>query len=589
LLPLLHRAPSGVFVDLSAVAAEAVKVGPGHWLPVEQTHLRKTLRHHARTVEEGFVSAYRFIQHHRDGLLAQGGPLTAFAGCPLRVVLRDTAIYFQLLKQSIEPAVLRDAADREILLERLNHPIAIAKAPPSFVDMVTRETAALSHLDVPRFMGLTDTTDLRDAAGLVAADVMERTPLQEMRMRIAEMTGSDLRVQHQNIRYSLSTYLAGRTDSRRRGGTLDTARESMDAPMLIAAAERIGRDLLHEAGGSTTRPPSWRGAIFLNPARRFTVGEAGASFADGGLGVAYFFAALCRVTGKSEWRDAATDLSLSYLVSVTDMVAYRGHIAGGLCAGLGGSLYAAAHIATMADSEDISRQAVAAARILAQRAVDEERDMSLGDGLAGTLLGMAAIQRLADDDSIDQIVQRGSTRLAASKPLAGPELLAGRAGVSLAAKSIGIGCRSESPAIDPSADALDWAEGSVGCAVVALQLDPEAAHALKFFDRLGEAPPACDDSFALGTAGESDALAWAADLTGRTAFRHLALRRIASAAERAYRGRPMLLGGALGEGLRMPGLLHGSAGIGNVMLRLAAPGSLPALAALELPNQEKRV
>ena len=37
------------------------------------------------------------------------------------------------------------------------------------------------------------------------------------------------------------------------------------------------------------RMPDYRWGIFLNPARRFTVGEAGASFAGGGLGVAYDF------------------------------------------------------------------------------------------------------------------------------------------------------------------------------------------------------------------------------------------------------------------------------------------------------------
>ena len=215
--------------------------------------------------------------------------------------------------------------------------------------------------------------------------------------------------------------------------------------------------------------------------------------------------------------------------------------------------------------------------------------MSLGDGLAGTLLGIASIQTQASDASINQALQRGATRLGASKPLVGPGLLSGRAGVLLVARAIGICCQSELPAGDPFDAPLDWAEGAVGRAVVALKLDPDAAPALDFFKRLGEAPEAWDDSFALGAAGEADALAWAADLTGQTTFRNLALRKIAGAAERAYRGRPKLLGGMLGEGLRMPGLLHGSAGIGHVMLRLAAPGSLSALAALELPNGRKPV
>jgi lantibiotic modifying enzyme len=37
--------------------------------------------------------------------------------------------------------------------------------------------------------------------------------------------------------------------------------------------------------------------------------------------------------------------------------------------------------------------------------------------------------------------------------------------------------------------------------------------------------------------------------------------------------------------LRIPGLFHGSAGIGYAMLRLAAPDRLPALVAFELPGE----
>jgi lantibiotic modifying enzyme len=48
-----------------------------------------------------------------------------------------------------------------------------------------------------------------------------------------------------------------------------------------------------------------------------------------------------------------------------------------------------------------------------------------------------------------------------------------------------------------------------------------------------------------------------------------------------------LLGGTLSDGLRIPGLLHGSAGIGYAMLRLAASDRLPALAVFELPLDRK--
>ena len=123
--------------------------------------------------------------------------------------------------------------------------------------------------------------------------------------------------------------------------------------------------------------------------------------------------------------------------------------------------------------------------------------------------------------------------------------------------------------------------------MAALRSDSCASEAFNFLDGLASASRAADDSFAFGTAGEVDALVWAADHSGRPEFRRLALQRIAETAQRAYQGKPRLLGGMLGEGLRIPGLLHGSAGIGYAMLRVASPDRLPALAVFELPLERK--
>jgi hypothetical protein len=134
---------------------------------------------------------------------------------------------------------------------------------------------------------------------------------------------------------------------------------------------------------------------------------------------------------------------------------------------------------------------------------------------------------------------------------------------------------------------MDWAEGAVGRALAALHADRNAGEARDFFAGLAAAPLPIDDGFAFGIAGQADALLWVAARTGRTDFHRPAAERMAETAARAYRGRLRLLGGELGEGLRIPGLFHGSAGIAYTLLRLAAPDRLPALAAFELPRMSK--
>jgi lantibiotic modifying enzyme len=88
LLPLLHRVPTGVFADVSPFSGD-----------------RNRLAEHAAAIEWGFVYAYRFIERQREALLSECGPLRAFERCSIRIVLRDTALYFQLLRHSIDPAV----------------------------------------------------------------------------------------------------------------------------------------------------------------------------------------------------------------------------------------------------------------------------------------------------------------------------------------------------------------------------------------------------------------------------------------------------------------------------------------------------
>jgi lantibiotic modifying enzyme len=169
-------------------------------------------------------------------------------------------------------------------------------------------------------------------------------------------------------------------------------------------------------------------------------------------------------------------------------------------------------------------------------------------------------------------------------------LLSGQAGVVLAANAIGLAGSFPAPQTSTTAETeSNWAEGTIGLSLSALKADPDASQALDCLKCIGSAPMAADDSFAFGSAGEADALVWAGKRFQQPEFHRTALRRMAATTERALQGAPRLLGGTLSDGLRIPGLLHGSAGIGYSMLRLAMPDRLPALAVFDLPILRKAV
>ncbi|HEX6204028.1 MAG TPA: type 2 lanthipeptide synthetase LanM family protein, partial [Thermoanaerobaculia bacterium] len=74
---------------------------------------------HRRELLDGFEAMRATLAHHRRALAAPGGPLAAFAGAPVRVVLRATRGYHLLADEGHHPDLLRDGLDRDRHLDRL--------------------------------------------------------------------------------------------------------------------------------------------------------------------------------------------------------------------------------------------------------------------------------------------------------------------------------------------------------------------------------------------------------------------------------------------------------------------------------------
>ena len=69
----------------------------------------------------------------------------------MRLVFRDTKVYFSLLKQSLEPGVMREGVDRSIHLAILNRHLCISNPKSRHLHIVKAEQDALEQLDIPPF------------------------------------------------------------------------------------------------------------------------------------------------------------------------------------------------------------------------------------------------------------------------------------------------------------------------------------------------------------------------------------------------------------------------------------------------------
>jgi type 2 lantibiotic biosynthesis protein LanM len=93
----------------------------------------------------GFTTMYQLLTKLRVKLLADNGPLACFAHDEIRILLRPTRTYDQLLFESFHPDLLRDSLERERFLDRLW--IAVLERP--YLDkVIAAEQADLLQGDI---------------------------------------------------------------------------------------------------------------------------------------------------------------------------------------------------------------------------------------------------------------------------------------------------------------------------------------------------------------------------------------------------------------------------------------------------------
>src|SRR5262245_61010110 len=91
-------------------------------------------------IVRGFNSIYKLIVRHRGELLAEDGPIAAFARDQVRVVLRPTRTYAMLLAESCHPDVLRLGFERDRLFDRLWRDVEMR---PRIAELIAAETGDL--------------------------------------------------------------------------------------------------------------------------------------------------------------------------------------------------------------------------------------------------------------------------------------------------------------------------------------------------------------------------------------------------------------------------------------------------------------
>lgn len=200
-------------------------------------------REFAADLVAGHRQTWERILAQRAAFVAADGPLARFAGAPVRLLLRPSQDYAQVLDLLAQPRHQRDGVAAGLLLEALARPFATSPQRPRGWDLVVAERRALAGLDVPRFEVAADGLTVTDGAA-VASGLLEGSALAAARRRLDELDVAEVARRSAALAAALAPPPAARIDLAAPTGAtpLDRALALADRvagfDAALAAAER---------------------------------------------------------------------------------------------------------------------------------------------------------------------------------------------------------------------------------------------------------------------------------------------------------------------------------------------------------------
>jgi type 2 lantibiotic biosynthesis protein LanM len=363
-------------------------------------------------VEAGFVEVYELLAEGRVELLAGDGPLTRFAQDEVRIILRPTSRYSELLIEGTHPDVLRDALDRDRLFDRLWE---IVQHRPELAPLVPAEIEALWQGDIPLFTTRPDSRDLWAGADQRFAGLLTVTGMHQLRERLERFGRDDLSRQLWLLRASLTTLAAAR-EGGPTGYHLVEGGPAADRDRLLAASRAIADELagraIHGGHGDVT----WIG-LALAKDEQWELSPLGMDLYDGLPGLALFLAYLGNVVNEERY----TLLARKTLETVRRQLdaSRRQHAVTGIgaFAGWGGILYALAHLGVSWREPDLLAFAVELTDELPPL-IEKDDDHDLLGGSAGCIVALSCLDRCQPTPSLRRLaIQCGDHLLARARSM----------------------------------------------------------------------------------------------------------------------------------------------------------------------------
>jgi type 2 lantibiotic biosynthesis protein LanM len=224
------------------------------------------VREYLEPIISGFTRTYNLFLANKNQLLSvsEDGPLSRFAQDEIRVVPRATQGYGMLLSHMLHPDYLRDALDRERLLDLL---WAGIEENSHLQPLIGAERCDLMEADIPIFTTRPASKDIFTSTGEKIVGFLDKTGLDLSRKTVEAFGPEDLHKQIWFIRASVATLDLQKDELTRKyykpvWPSSIVGRKQL-APRLIEEARRVGHrleELALQEGDHAT----WIGFAYVN-------------------------------------------------------------------------------------------------------------------------------------------------------------------------------------------------------------------------------------------------------------------------------------------------------------------------------------
>jgi len=585
----------------------------------------------------GYRGAYRILQGHRADFLREDGPLEAFAGDEVRMILRPTQLYYTLLTESWHPDYQQDALDRDNFLDALwsGYPDL-----PQRDAVIGSEVEQIRAGDIPIFHSRPGTRDLYAQGRLLVPGMFDRSGLQRSRERVEGMSHAHREQQSWFIDAALAAHAMSGShgSSPARHGhahSLPPATGPATKDVLLAEAAEVGDRLVKTAIQQEGRI-TWLGLNLVDE-QVWQVNPVQIGLFDGLSGIALFLGYLGHVSGEDAYREVAAKAAAMIVDELEDLdqsIDVHVTMSGiGAFGALGGSVYALSHLGHLWNDGLLLERAASVVPYMAER-IDGDLSLDVISGCAGGILALLSLDTVAPGSGALAVAEKMGRRLAdravecrggkgwvttvSAEPLAGFSHGASGIAVALARLDRARGTdeyrslvlsalKSESALFDQGvgnwADLRDdtpqgdfmvaWCHGANGvglarddlrgyCADEDLREDIErAVRAVEAtWSGVGTGRGFGNHSICHGDLGNLELLVRAAGTQeARERVRVLLADVLVAKEHLGWRcGVPL--------GVETPGLMPGLAGIGHALMRFAEPSLVPSVLLLEAPPQK---